>query len=179
MPSTRSTACWTWDARTTSASPDPRRGWGQCAPTPDPCTTVARQSKPRCQRQSATQSMVASRWAGSATVKPVAAAGGGQKARLYGRRPSPDTGKPMLLKGECVAALTEVLIVAQSRFQIDALHTTLKRSVTMRLEATRWMGLPCRLTTPVTSATSGVASGSTASHGQLQSTGPFSSIPHC
>ena len=28
----------------------------------------------------------------------------------------------MLLKGECVAALTEVLIVAQSRFQIDALQ---------------------------------------------------------
>ena len=28
----------------------------------------------------------------------------------------------MLLKGECVAALIEVLIVAQSRFQIDALH---------------------------------------------------------
>ena len=28
----------------------------------------------------------------------------------------------MLLKGECVAALTEVLIVAQSSFQIDALH---------------------------------------------------------
>ena len=28
----------------------------------------------------------------------------------------------MLLKGECVKALTEVLIIAQSRFQIDALR---------------------------------------------------------
>jgi len=40
-PSTRSTACWISDARATSASPDPRRGWGQCARTPDPCTTLA------------------------------------------------------------------------------------------------------------------------------------------
>jgi len=31
----------------------------------------------------------------------------------------------MLLKGECVAALTEVLIVAQLRFQIDALQAAL------------------------------------------------------
>jgi len=43
--------------------------------------TVARQSKPRCQRQSATQSMVALRWAGAATVKPVAAVGGGLKGQ--------------------------------------------------------------------------------------------------
>src|SRR3954466_15894733 len=39
--STCSTACWTWDARPTSASPDPKRGWGQCAPSPDPCNTAA------------------------------------------------------------------------------------------------------------------------------------------
>src|SRR3954468_10136246 len=40
-PSTPSTACWSSDARATSAPPDPRRGWGQCARTPDPCTTLA------------------------------------------------------------------------------------------------------------------------------------------
>src|SRR3954470_15221637 len=39
-PSTCSTACWTWDARPTSASPDPQRGWGQCAHSPDPCNTA-------------------------------------------------------------------------------------------------------------------------------------------
>src|SRR3954453_23848256 len=39
-PSTCSTACWTWDARPTSASPDPKRGWGQCAHSPDPCNTA-------------------------------------------------------------------------------------------------------------------------------------------
>src|SRR3954468_11642325 len=39
-PSTPSTACWSSDARATSAPPDPRRGWGQCARTPDPCTTL-------------------------------------------------------------------------------------------------------------------------------------------
>jgi len=38
--STRSTACWISDARAPSASPDPKRGWGQCAQTPDPCTTL-------------------------------------------------------------------------------------------------------------------------------------------
>ncbi len=37
----RSTACWTWDAQAMSASPDPRCGQGQCARTPDPCTTLA------------------------------------------------------------------------------------------------------------------------------------------
>src|SRR4051794_37185942 len=40
-PSTPSTACWSSDARATSAPPDPGRGWGQCARTPDPCTTLA------------------------------------------------------------------------------------------------------------------------------------------
>ena len=35
----RSTACWSWDARSLSASPDPERGWGKCARTPDPCNT--------------------------------------------------------------------------------------------------------------------------------------------
>src|SRR4051794_10940654 len=40
-PSTPSTACWSSDARATSAPPDPRRGRGQCARTPDPCTTLA------------------------------------------------------------------------------------------------------------------------------------------
>src|SRR5215217_2090525 len=33
--STSSTACWSWDARPTSASPNLGRDWGQCAPTPD------------------------------------------------------------------------------------------------------------------------------------------------
>ena len=54
--------------------------------------------------------MVALRWTGSATVKPVATIGGGLKGRALRRRPSPDTGKPMQLKGECMAALTEVPI---------------------------------------------------------------------
>jgi chromosome partitioning protein len=35
-----STACWSWDARVTSASPDPGRGWGYSAHVPDPCTTA-------------------------------------------------------------------------------------------------------------------------------------------
>src|SRR3954466_15185811 len=39
-PSTPSTACWSSDARATSVPPDPRRGRGQCARTPDPCTTL-------------------------------------------------------------------------------------------------------------------------------------------
>src|SRR3954447_7096030 len=39
--STRSTACWSWDARSPSASPDPGRGRGRCARDPDPCNTVA------------------------------------------------------------------------------------------------------------------------------------------
>ncbi len=30
-PSTRSTACWSWDARSLCASPDPGWGWGECA----------------------------------------------------------------------------------------------------------------------------------------------------
>src|SRR3954470_7953632 len=38
--STRSTACWSWDARSPSASPDPGRGRGRCARDPDPCNTV-------------------------------------------------------------------------------------------------------------------------------------------
>src|SRR4051794_41826420 len=36
-----STACWSWDARPTSASPEPRQGWGNCARIPDPCTTAS------------------------------------------------------------------------------------------------------------------------------------------
>src|SRR3954465_6923271 len=40
--STCSTACWTWDARPTPASPDPKRGWGQCAHSPDPCSICGR-----------------------------------------------------------------------------------------------------------------------------------------
>src|SRR3954451_15641490 len=39
--STCSTACWSWDARTTSASPNPGPGWGHCARIPDPCNTAA------------------------------------------------------------------------------------------------------------------------------------------
>src|SRR3954470_23496679 len=38
--STCSTACWTWDARTTSALLNLGSGWGQCGRTPDPCTTL-------------------------------------------------------------------------------------------------------------------------------------------
>src|SRR3954462_7741702 len=40
--STRSTACWSWDARSPSASPDPGRGRGRCARDPDRCNTVIR-----------------------------------------------------------------------------------------------------------------------------------------
>src|SRR5215217_6537704 len=40
--STCSTAYWSWDARTMSASPDPKRGWGHCARSPDPCNTASR-----------------------------------------------------------------------------------------------------------------------------------------
>src|SRR4051812_33040256 len=36
--STRSTACWSWDARSPSASPDPGRGRGRCAATPTRAT---------------------------------------------------------------------------------------------------------------------------------------------
>ena len=43
----RSTACWSSDGRTTSASPDCRQDWDQCARTPDPCTTLA-QAPYRC-----------------------------------------------------------------------------------------------------------------------------------
>ena len=43
--STGSTACSSWDARATSALPDARRDWGQCAPIPDPCTTLQREAK--------------------------------------------------------------------------------------------------------------------------------------
>src|SRR5215210_3667010 len=39
--STCSTACWSWDARTTSAWRDLGRGWAQCGRAPDPCTTLA------------------------------------------------------------------------------------------------------------------------------------------
>src|SRR3954470_15254778 len=40
--STPSTACWSWDARTTSAPLDPGRGRGECARDPDPCNKVVR-----------------------------------------------------------------------------------------------------------------------------------------
>src|SRR3954467_7262054 len=35
-----STACLIWDARTTSAWPNPGPGWGHCARIPDPCNTA-------------------------------------------------------------------------------------------------------------------------------------------
>src|SRR4051794_2917113 len=38
--STCSTACWSWDARPTSALRDLGRGWAQCGCAPDPCTTL-------------------------------------------------------------------------------------------------------------------------------------------
>ena len=41
----------------------------------------------------------------------------------------------MLLKGECTDDPTEVLIVAQSRFQIVALHATAMRASMERLIA--------------------------------------------
>jgi len=37
-----STACWSSDARSPSASPEAGRGWGNCAHTSDPCNTLAR-----------------------------------------------------------------------------------------------------------------------------------------
>ena len=40
-----STACWSWDARTMSASPDPGRGWGYAPtsliPAPRPLVSVS------------------------------------------------------------------------------------------------------------------------------------------
>ena len=36
-----STACWSWDARSPSASPDFQQGWGSCAHTSAPCNTAA------------------------------------------------------------------------------------------------------------------------------------------
>src|SRR3954471_17032564 len=39
---TCSTACWSWDARPTSAWRDLGRGWAQCGRAPDPCTTLSR-----------------------------------------------------------------------------------------------------------------------------------------
>src|SRR3712207_5847102 len=53
----RSTACWSSDARTMSASDEPRRGWGNCVHVPDPCTTASaaapdgRRSAPSCAGQ--------------------------------------------------------------------------------------------------------------------------------
>ena len=41
----RSTACWSSDARTMSASDEPRRGWGNCVHVPDPCTTLPRRDR--------------------------------------------------------------------------------------------------------------------------------------
>jgi len=35
-----STACWSLDARSPSVSPDPRRGWSNCARIPGPCNTA-------------------------------------------------------------------------------------------------------------------------------------------
>ena len=35
-----STACWSSDARSPSTSPDPERGWGECARTSGPCNTL-------------------------------------------------------------------------------------------------------------------------------------------
>src|SRR3954468_21214978 len=40
-PFMRSTACWSWDARAMSASPEPGREWGDCVHTPDRCTMLA------------------------------------------------------------------------------------------------------------------------------------------
>jgi hypothetical protein len=37
-----STACWSWDARATSASLTPKRDWGRCVYISDPCTTLGR-----------------------------------------------------------------------------------------------------------------------------------------
>src|SRR3954465_3155402 len=53
----RSTACWSWDARATSASPEPGRGWGDCVHTPDRCTTLQRRRCPLVARDLATSTM--------------------------------------------------------------------------------------------------------------------------
>src|SRR5215204_5764703 len=37
-----STACSSWEARTTSASPNLGRGWGPCPSAPYPCNTAPR-----------------------------------------------------------------------------------------------------------------------------------------
>jgi hypothetical protein len=36
-----SIVCWSWDARSLCASPDPKRGWGDCASSSGPCNTPA------------------------------------------------------------------------------------------------------------------------------------------
>ncbi len=42
-----STACWSWDARSPSASPDFQQGWGSCAHTSAPCNTATPKLRPR------------------------------------------------------------------------------------------------------------------------------------
>src|SRR4051795_235380 len=54
----RSTACWSWDARITSASPDPGRGRGYRAHACDPCTTAARDREPLGRRVEADETLV-------------------------------------------------------------------------------------------------------------------------
>src|SRR3954466_8633150 len=67
--STRSTACWSWDARSPSASPDPGRGRGRCARDPDPCNTVALVALAWNDGSNATLPQAApSRWAAVALV---------------------------------------------------------------------------------------------------------------
>ena len=68
LPSTRSTACLSWDAQATSASPDPTRHWDQRAHIPDPCTTLT------CEDPARSLSMVRERpLRGRARHSPMAA----------------------------------------------------------------------------------------------------------
>ncbi len=47
----RSTVCWSSDARSPSALPEPERGWGNCAYTSDPCNNAGLAARGRARRR--------------------------------------------------------------------------------------------------------------------------------
>jgi hypothetical protein len=68
---TCSTVCWSWDARPMSAPPNPGRGGGPCAHSPDPCNTAAdAASAPTSPSLSAPPSRAAAPPASALTLKP-------------------------------------------------------------------------------------------------------------
>ncbi len=64
--SMRSTACWSLDARSLCASPDPRRDWGDCASSSGPCNTPA--CVPGGRRLPGTTATCFSSWSGSRRI---------------------------------------------------------------------------------------------------------------